>query len=86
MVVVIKPLFFEQFRKCPISFQIAFRKIYQQLKVVDDPLEIKCITSNYTNKKHYKLLLDKSRISLKVEKNQLVVIGFFYNQYFSEQD
>jgi hypothetical protein len=65
MVVIIKPLFFEKFRKCPNSFQIAFKKIYQQLKVVDDPLEIKCITRNYTNKKHYKLLLDKSRISLK---------------------
>lgn len=55
MVVIIKPLFFEQFKKCPIEFQIAFRKIYQQLKVVDDPLEIKCIVRNYTNKKHYKL-------------------------------
>lgn len=77
MEVIIKPLFFEQFEKCPISFQNAFRKVYQQLKVVDDPLEIKNIRTNYTNKKQLKLFIDKSRISLYVEKNKITVVGFF---------
>jgi hypothetical protein len=84
MEVIIKALFFEQFEKCPISFQNAFRKVYQQLKVVDDPLEIKNIRRNYTNKRQMKLFIDKSRISLHVEKNKITVVGFFYNQYFSK--
>jgi hypothetical protein len=41
----------EQLEKCPIEFQNEFRKVYQQLKVVDKPMEIKGVSKNKLNEK-----------------------------------
>ncbi len=82
MEIIISKLFFEQFDKCPIEFQKEFRKIYQQLKIVDSPTEVKGIEKYTTNKRYFKLTLDKSRISIKVDKQVLIIACFLYNQYF----
>jgi hypothetical protein len=88
MVVKLESLFIEQLEKCPIEFQNEFQKIYQQLKIVDRPMEVKGIFKNKLNKHNYKLIVDKSRISLNYEKGILTFVCFYFNQYFNgfEQD
>jgi mRNA-degrading endonuclease RelE of RelBE toxin-antitoxin system len=85
MEVSISKFFLEQLDKCPIEFQKDFRKIYQQLKIVDSPLEIKGVEKYLTNKKHFKLTIDKSKIIMKVDKEILQIACFLYNQYFVKQ-
>ena len=53
MEVIILERFIVQLEKCPIDFQEAFRKIYQQLKVVDHPKEIKAVY--FHDKTYYKI-------------------------------
>lgn len=86
MVVKLEPLFIEQLEKCSIEFQNEFRKIYQQLKIVDKPLEVKGIYKNKLNKNNYKLFIDKSRISLNYEHDILIFACFYYNQFFSDKN
>jgi hypothetical protein len=52
MVVIIEPLFIEQLQKCSASFQNEFRKVYQQLKIVDYPTEVKGI-KNVRGEKYF---------------------------------
>lgn len=82
MVVELEQLFINQLKKCPLNFQLQFRKIYQQLKVVDKPTEVKFVLGNRTKRNEFKLLLGKSRIALKVENEILKFICFTYNEYF----
>jgi hypothetical protein len=82
MEIVIEELFKEQFKKCPVSFQIQFRKVYQQLKAVDKPLEVKSIIAINHIKNYYKLNIDKSRIGMHVKSGRLHITCFLYNQYF----
>lgn len=82
MVVKLENLFVEQLEKCNVEFQNEFRKIYQQLKIVDNPLEVKGIYKNKLHKKNHKLFIDMSRISLNYEKGTLIFVCFFYNQFF----
>ena len=82
MVIELEKLFIEQLKKCPLSFQLIFRKVYQQLKVVDDPIEVKGIMKNKTKQNDYKLFLGKSRIALKIENDILKFICFTYNEHF----
>jgi mRNA-degrading endonuclease RelE of RelBE toxin-antitoxin system len=84
MEISISKLFFEQLEKCPIDFQKDFRKVYQQLKIVDSPTEIKGVEKFTTNKKYFKLTIDKSRISLKLDNEVLSIACFLYNQYFEK--
>ncbi len=86
MVVKLEILFIEQLEKCSIEFQNEFRKIYQQLKIVDKPLEVKGVYKNKLNKNNYKLFIDKSRISLNYEQDTLIFTCFYYNQFFSVND
>ncbi len=86
MVVKLESLFIDQLEKCSIEFQNDFRKIYQQLKIVDKPLEVKGIYKNKLNKNNYKLFIDKSRISLNYENDILIFACFYYNQFFSDDD
>jgi hypothetical protein len=88
MVLKLESLFIEQLEKCPIEFKNEFRKIYQQLKIVDKPTEVKGIFKNKLSKKNYKLIIDESRISLNYEEDILTFVCFYFNQYFNgfEQD
>jgi hypothetical protein len=86
MVVKLESLFIDQLEKCSIEFQKEFRKIYQQLKIVDKPTEVKGIYKNKLNKNNYKLFIDKSRISLNYEDDILIFACFYYNQFFSDHD
>jgi hypothetical protein len=86
MVVKLENLFIEQLEKCSIEFQNEFRKIYQQLKIVDKPLEVKGIYKNKLNKNNYKLFIDESRISLNYENDTLIFASFYYNQFFTDKD
>lgn len=80
MVIILEKLFVVQLQSCPLDFQNKFRKIYQQLKIVDEVTEVKNIY--FIEKEFYKILIDKSRIALRV-KNDVVIIGsFLYNQYY----
>ena len=81
MEIVFEELFIEQFKKCPVPFQTQFRKVYQQLKVVDKPLEVKNITAINYLKNYYKLTIDKSRIGMQVKSKKLHITCFLYNQY-----
>jgi mRNA-degrading endonuclease RelE of RelBE toxin-antitoxin system len=82
MVVIIEPLFMEQLQKCSANFQNEFRKIYQQLKIVDYPTEIKGIKNVLGQKYFFKLHIDKSRIGLELENDTIIISCFLYNQYF----
>ena len=82
MEVIIEHLFKEQFKKCPIAFQLEFRKIYQQLRVVDNPLEVKNVVANRHSHNYYKLRICKSRIGMSVQSGKLHIANFLYNQYF----
>ncbi len=84
MEIVIEELFKEQFKKCPVSFQIQFRNVYQQLKVVDKPVEVKNITLINHLKNYYKLNIDKSRIGMQIKYGKLHIACFLYNQYFEK--
>ena len=80
---VIKPerLFVEQFAMCPINFQEKFRKIYQQLKIVDSPTEVKEV-SRTKEKDFFRLYIDKSRIGMHKSGTELRITCFLYNQFF----
>jgi mRNA-degrading endonuclease RelE of RelBE toxin-antitoxin system len=84
MEVSISEFFLEQLEKCPIEFQKNFRKIYQQLKIVDKPIEVKGVEKYLTNKKYYKLTVDKSKIILRLQKENLQVSFFLFNQHFKK--
>ena len=56
--------FIEELVFCPKGFQQDFRKIYQQLKTVDNPLEVKGIMK-YKSGRH-KIYIWESSILLKV--------------------
>lgn len=82
MEIVIEDFFKEQLQKCPVSFQHKFRKIYQQLKVVDKPVEVKSITVSKYTKNYFKLNIDESRIGMMIKSGRLHITCFLYNQYF----
>ncbi|MBC7627883.1 hypothetical protein [Ferruginibacter sp.] len=82
MVIEIEEHFVDQLQKCPISFQQKFRIIYQQLKIVDKPTDVKDILANAGNRNYYKLYIDKSRIGMMVKDAKLHILCFLYNQYF----
>jgi len=82
MEIMIEELFVLQLQKCPSDFQQKFRKIYQRLKVVDKPTEVKGIVQTTVNKNHYKLYIDESRIGLAVKGRKLYIVCFLHNQYF----
>ena len=86
MEIVFTKVFYSQLEKCPIEFLTEFRKIYQQLKIVDSPLEIKGVTTVKGNSKLFKLVIDKSRIGLEVEKSKLYISCFLFNQHFNSPD
>jgi mRNA-degrading endonuclease RelE of RelBE toxin-antitoxin system len=82
MVIVVEEFFVEQLQKCPISFQQKFRLIYQQLKIVEKPTDVKNIVVNSGNKDFYKLYINESRIGMMVKDSKLYILCFLYNQYF----
>ena len=84
MVIVLEKLFVMHLQACPLDFQQKFRKVYQQLKVVDKPTEIKGIMQ--VEKKLYKLVIDKSRIAIRVDGDKLIIGCFLYNQFYSPFD
>ncbi len=69
----------DQLMACPARFQQQFRKIYQQLRIVDHPLEVKGITR--TTDKFYKITIDKSSIGLNQKGQKLFVVCFLYKQF-----
>lgn len=50
MEITIEELFIDQLQKCPVAFQQKFRRIYQQLKVVEKPTVVKNIFASPHNK------------------------------------
>ena len=83
MVVVLEKLFIVQFQQCPLDFQKKFRKVYQQLKIVDSVNEVKGTT--FVNKKFYKLIIDNSRIALKVEGEKITIGLFLFNEFHNPE-
>lgn len=83
MVIKLEPFFIEKLRECPFSFQNKFRKAYQQLKVVDQPKEVKGVASVAGNKKLFKLFVEKSRIGMEWDGKELKIICFIFNQHFN---
>ena len=71
---------FEQLKKCPVSFQNEFRKVYQLLKAADKPTEIKGIL--YLRKNCYKITIRNSRIILKIDEKKALIGLFLYNEFF----
>lgn len=86
MVVKIEPLFVLVLQKCPQSFQVKFRKAYQQLKVVDKPDEVKGIISIKGERGFYKLVIDKSSIGLRWSGTILHINTFLYCQFLNTED
>ena len=83
MEIVFTKIFYNQLEKCPNDFLTKFRKVYQQLKIVDNPLEVKGKTTVKGNTNLFKLYIDNSRIGLEVENDKLFISCFLYNQYFN---
>ncbi|HMO60809.1 MAG TPA: hypothetical protein PKC39_05380 [Ferruginibacter sp.] len=82
MEIVLHEFFVEQLQKCPPAFQQKFRKVYQQLKVVDKPLEVKGVVASTHSNFFYKLFIGDSRIGLQVKGGKLYMLCFLYNPYF----
>ncbi|MFT3705285.1 MAG: hypothetical protein QM802_23155 [Agriterribacter sp.] len=80
MEIVLDEGFVDELLFCPKDFQQDFRKIYQQLKIVDNPLEIRGIRKYKTGR--YKIYLWKSRISMKVKGQQVYIGMFLYNEFY----
>lgn len=80
MVIVLEKLFVVHFQICPVEFQARFRKVYQQLKVVDKVTEIKGVFP--VQKNLYKLVIDKSKIALRVQGDTVTIGCFLYNQFY----
>ncbi len=83
MDIKLTPFFIEQLEKCPIAFKESFRKIYQQLRIVDKPLEVKGVKPVNGDKNLYKIEIGKSRIGLVVKGKTIVIRCFLHNQYAS---
>ena len=83
MEIVLEERFINELLLCPKAFQQDFRKIYQQLKIVDDPLEIKEIRKFKTGR--YKIYLRKSRVALKVKAKQCYIGMFLYNEFYTQE-
>lgn len=84
MEIILEDFFIEQLEKCPKAFQEKFRKVYQQLKVVDQPLEVKNVVASTHSKNFYKVFIDESRIGLQVKSGKLYILCFLYNQFFEQ--
>ncbi len=83
MEIMLEERFIEELLFCAEGFQQDFRKIYQQLKIVDNSLEIKSIRKYKPGR--YKIYIWKSRISLKIKGNQGYVGMFLYNEYYAAE-
>lgn len=83
MEIMLEERLIEELSFCPKGFQQDFRKIYQQLKTVDNPLEVKCIRKYKSGR--YKIYIWKSRISLKVNGYQGYIGMFLYNEFYSPE-
>lgn len=81
MKVTLEPNFIAALLKCPEDFQLKFRMAYQQLKIVNHPLDVKGVRPMMGYSKVYKLFIDKSRISLRWKGEKLVIPCFLYNQF-----
>lgn len=81
MVIVLEKLFIVQLQRCPVEFQLQFRKAYQQLKVVDKPTEVKGVIQ--IEKKYCKLVIDKSKIALRVDGDTITIGSFLFNQFYN---
>ena len=80
MVIRLEKLFIIHLQACPLTFQEKFRKVYQQLKAVDNPSEVKGIEPIAKNL--YKLTIDKSRIALRTDGSVLTIGCFLFNQFY----
>lgn len=74
------PFFVGQLEQCPTVFKESFRKIYQQFKIVDHPLEVKGIKANSGDKQFYKILIENSKIGLRYDGNKTNILCFLYNE------
>lgn len=83
MEITLEEQFVDELLFCPKEFQQDFRKIYQQLKIVDNPLEIKGIRKYKPGR--YKIYLWKSRISMKVKARQCSIGMFLYNEFYTPE-
>ena len=81
MEVMLEERFADELLLCPKEFQQDFRKIYQQLKIVDNSLEIRAIRKYKTGR--YKIYIWKSRISLKVMERKVYIGMFLYNEFYT---
>lgn len=84
MEIILKDFFIDSLEKCPADFQESFRKVYQQLKIVDHPQEVKGIIPTSTDKAFFKILIGKSRIGLHYDKKKkkAVIISFLHNEFY----
>ena len=83
MEIMLEERFIEELLFCPVGFQQDFRKIYQQLKIVDNPLEVKGIRKYKSGR--YKIYIWESRISLKVKGYQGYIGMFLYNEFYTPE-
>jgi len=79
MVIEVEEFFVFQLQKCPAAFQHKFKLVYQQLKIVDKPVDVKNIKAVPGSKNYYKLHIDKSRIGMMVKDGKLFILCFLYN-------
>ena len=82
MVVELENFFVFQLKKCPKAFQEKFRKVYEQLKIVDSPLDVKHIAAVKNAKNFYKLYIEESRIVMQIRDDKLYIECFLFNEYF----
>jgi len=82
MVVELERFLVFQLQKCPKVFQQKFKIVYEQLKIVNSPLDVKNITAEKNAKDFYKLYIEESRIVIRVRDDKLYIECFLFNQYF----
>ncbi len=83
MEIILEVRFVDELLFCPKAFQDDFRKIYQQLKIVDNYLEIRSVRKYKIGRS--KIYLRKSRIALRVKDNYAHIGMFLYNEFYTPE-
>lgn len=79
MEIKVEENFVQELIFCPDWFQQEFRKVFQQLRIVDRPEEIKGIYK--IDRNLYKIVVSKSRIALRVNGAKVIIGCFLYNEF-----
>jgi hypothetical protein len=81
MEIRLETLFVTHLKNCPVAFQMQFRHCYEGLKVANKLTEVEGIVAIGKSKTHFKLLIGRSKIGLRLDERLVVIICFIHNEF-----